>query len=84
MRMRIPKKIQKAKTELLVEQTYDVVERNPDDENEDEQKSRNSSLYELKTERKASFDILGERKPTNLIPSFTKKGGTLTLFLVLQ
>ena len=46
----IPKKIRKAKTELLVEQTYDVVERNPDDENEDEQKSRNSSLYELKTE----------------------------------
>ena len=74
MRMRIPKKIRKAKTELLVEQTYDVVERNPDDENEDEQKSRNSSLYELKTERNASFVILGERKPTNLIPSFTKKG----------
>ena len=40
MRMRIPKKIQKAKTELLIEQIY-VVERNPDDDNEDEQKSRN-------------------------------------------
>ena len=44
MRMRIPKKIRKAKTELLVEQTYDVVERNPDDENEDGQKSRNFLL----------------------------------------
>ena len=70
----VSKKIQKAKTELLVEQTYDVIMRNSDDENEDEQKSRNSSLYELKTERKASFDIMGERKSTNLIPSFTKNG----------
>ena len=74
MRMRIPKKIRKAKAKLLIEQTYDVIMRNSDDENEDEQKSRNSSLYELKTERNASFVILGERKPTNLIPSFTKKG----------
>ena len=72
--MRIPKKIRKAKAKLLIEQTYDVIMRNSDDENEDEQKSRNSSLYELKTEKKASFDILGERKSTNLIPSFTENG----------
>ena len=70
----VSKKIQKAKAELLVEQTYNVIEWNPDDENESEQMSIISSLYELKTERKASFEVLGERKPTNLIPSFTEKG----------
>ena len=59
--------------ELLIEQTYDVVERNSND-NESDQKSEISSLYELKTERKVSHDIFKEKKPTNCIPLLTKKG----------
>ena len=71
------KMIQKAKAGLLVEQTYNVVERDSDDYNEDEQESIISSLYELKTERNVVYLKLIEfegRKPANLVPSFTEKG----------
>ena len=69
----VSKKIRKAKEELLVEQKYDVVERNSN-KKEDDQKLRISSLYELKIERKISPDIFEEKKPANLIPSFTENG----------
>ena len=67
------KMIQKAKTVLLVEQTYDVVERNSD-KKESGQKSRILSMYELKTEIKVSSDIFKEKKLANVVPSFTEKG----------
>ena len=78
--------LQKAKTVLLVMQSYEVVERNFG-ENEDGQKFSISSLCELKTERKVvslksiSFE---KRKPRSLFPSFTEKGGTLAFLRILR
>ena len=57
----VSKMIQKAKAELLVMQSYDVIERNLL-EKEDGHKSNISSLYELKTERRVSPDIFEERE----------------------
>ena len=48
----VQKKIQKAKTALLAKQSYDVVERNPD-ENGDGKKFSIPFLYKLRTKRKA-------------------------------
>ena len=72
----ISKALQKAKAELLVTQSYEVVERNFD-ENEDDHKFSISSLYDLKTERKVvslKFIDFEKRKPTFSISSFTEKG----------
>ena len=69
------KMIQQVKTELLIEQTYDVTEGNPDEKDYD-QNSRISSMYDLKTERKvASLELtcFEKRKPADLVPSFIKK-----------
>ena len=72
----VSKAIQKAKAELLVMQSYEVVVGGLD---EDNQKSKFSikSMCELKTERKLlSLKVIDfeERKARSLIPSFTKKG----------
>ena len=82
------KAFQKAIAELLVIQSYEFIERNPDEDNdgnnEDEdsepEKKRSfdlASLYDLKTERKVTsmeYICFDKRKPTELIPLFTEKG----------
>ena len=68
--------IQRERMVLLVEQIYEVTERNSD-EKEYNQNSRISSVYELKTERKVAFlklTCFEKRKPADLVPSFTEKG----------
>ena len=55
----VKKVLQKAKAELLVAQTYDVVKSGV---NEDTSGFGFSSLCDLKTERKVAFEILERRK----------------------
>ena len=73
----ISRMIQKAKAELLLMQSYELVCHDfGDDSGDEEDQKMNfdlSSMCKLKTERKVVHDIFEERKPTNLIPSFTEK-----------
>ena len=68
-----PKIVQRAKAELLVMQSYDVVENHTRIGNGDGKRFDIKSLYELKTRRKVSFEITKGRKPANLSPHHSQR-----------
>ena len=84
----VPKMLQRAKAELLVVQSYEVVEHNVKGEDQEPAKKKAriengdggkgvfdvGSLCELKTEKRVSPGMMEEKKAANLVPSFTEKG----------